>query len=1102
MVKADLSRDYYGDLDLPPSADTNEIKKQFKKLVLTQTTSLALIWHPDRNPGREAEVTTKFQRIQSAHEVLTDLHERARYDAARSRSKSFASSGYASHARGNPYATSGSQWPPPPKPPTARKSGAPPPSHGAQKYKNFEPPKPSTYNPTQEGAQARTNMYTAWENMKSSQKPNTSQGWQGVPNQGPTAAQAFGTRRADRASRQYQQSTDYTSSKYGPDDGGYRKYSVPPRDRDPFDYFGEAPGSRGSTPRRSRSTGAAKRTGFMPSDPEGDEPPAANTSAYFTRRSNPPPTSTPNDFSAQQSPRASKPMADPLKQFREQTDNPCEPRLSTPYATHGGEKTNPFDIPDLTRSKSTREPPTPFPTARPSSSAADVPRTSSDPNLGSKNRNGTARPTATGQSRQQARRGMATDPDSSDSDYMPRNKPTYKPPTFEENREKVLFAEARKATAAKPNQPVPNIPLGGTPKAGPTSSKDDEGARMYATSHNLFQNLSHSQHDFQNSFKDLKQDLSKNRRRASSPKLPTVLESMSAKDNYFRSRRNLFNEPYNMREPPTKWQNTFLPEDSGLPFTPPSGGTDNSLNAFETVQRSIVDQIISKSKSDIPKRARQHQSLTSEVTPTRLPYQYQKNGRIQNTSSENDDAIVLLNKHIQMESSTKKQKIEKQSSDSLSYWADSDIHPWQPLVYSRLNANVRGHPSFDFNLDDDIFSTSKPQDKKPTSTSAENIGRTFSPKDWDGKFDDADFFTPEQRAENVKGRPGPKSRGRSPPKPRPGEAKVQSQREMPEASTDPPPSQDPQTQNWAQYFKPPTFIPPPPAKPRAARSTGRKPRAPRSTSAVVDDDDDEDSSDAPPLFMGRNATKPASASKNGTKNGASMDAGSPDAMDIDSPPAVKSPVPATPDVPVTPTIKKTPSHRPPSLNTTPNLTPHSEDSKRAKRGSAPPTANGNGGSINLDSLKQTEPIKQPASSGLNSFDDLFASLPFESRASLILPTTESFIPMAPLTPSTLTQASYADYIAEFKTYMTQWGLFNSRLVLHFVARKKQTVQFSNDFVENMTDGLLNSYLEGLHEDQNLRTKWFEATQVHEVALRDFQGVQLKAKSLGLGKTAN
>jgi curved DNA-binding protein CbpA len=32
MVKADLTRDYYGDLEIQPGADLIEIKKQFKKL--------------------------------------------------------------------------------------------------------------------------------------------------------------------------------------------------------------------------------------------------------------------------------------------------------------------------------------------------------------------------------------------------------------------------------------------------------------------------------------------------------------------------------------------------------------------------------------------------------------------------------------------------------------------------------------------------------------------------------------------------------------------------------------------------------------------------------------------------------------------------------------------------------------------------------------------------------------------------------------------------------------------------------------------------------------------------------------------------------------
>ena len=32
MVKADVKRDYYADLELPPTADAEEIKKQFRAL--------------------------------------------------------------------------------------------------------------------------------------------------------------------------------------------------------------------------------------------------------------------------------------------------------------------------------------------------------------------------------------------------------------------------------------------------------------------------------------------------------------------------------------------------------------------------------------------------------------------------------------------------------------------------------------------------------------------------------------------------------------------------------------------------------------------------------------------------------------------------------------------------------------------------------------------------------------------------------------------------------------------------------------------------------------------------------------------------------------
>ena len=75
MVKADASRNYYADLKVAPNANENEIRKAIR--------TLALQYHPDRNPGREAEFVVKFQEIQAAHEVLCDPTQRLKYDKDR-----------------------------------------------------------------------------------------------------------------------------------------------------------------------------------------------------------------------------------------------------------------------------------------------------------------------------------------------------------------------------------------------------------------------------------------------------------------------------------------------------------------------------------------------------------------------------------------------------------------------------------------------------------------------------------------------------------------------------------------------------------------------------------------------------------------------------------------------------------------------------------------------------------------------------------------------------------------------------------------------------------------------------------------------------------
>jgi len=69
FVRAQL--DYYGVLEINPSAATEEVNAAFRRL--------AWRYHPDRNPALGA--TLQFQDINEAHQVLSDAERRAEYDA-------------------------------------------------------------------------------------------------------------------------------------------------------------------------------------------------------------------------------------------------------------------------------------------------------------------------------------------------------------------------------------------------------------------------------------------------------------------------------------------------------------------------------------------------------------------------------------------------------------------------------------------------------------------------------------------------------------------------------------------------------------------------------------------------------------------------------------------------------------------------------------------------------------------------------------------------------------------------------------------------------------------------------------------------------------
>ncbi|PHH90471.1 hypothetical protein CDD83_3566 [Cordyceps sp. RAO-2017] len=280
------TRDYYADLELPPTADIQEVKKQFRKL--------ALKYHPDRNPGRELEVNSKFQVIQSAHEVLSDPQQKAKYDATVGRSGRFPA---ASGVKGNPWQNVGQNFPPPPRRNTAARNATSGAQRWQSRFSNGVPP--TAKQQTASDSEAKKNAARAFENMRKSQ----SQG----------------------ASKSAQQEA--------------RPPPPPP------------PPRTESARQRAEASFGARKPGFQPHSPmTGDEPPVSGQN-YFTRptteQSQPPPP-PPRPYQP-------TPMPDPLSQFRAR-EGFADTRQSTPYSSHGGEKTDPFDGIPPGRTKSAREP--------------------------------------------------------------------------------------------------------------------------------------------------------------------------------------------------------------------------------------------------------------------------------------------------------------------------------------------------------------------------------------------------------------------------------------------------------------------------------------------------------------------------------------------------------------------------------------------------------------------------------------------------------------------------------------------------------------------------------------------------------------------------
>lgn len=225
---------------------------------------------------------------------MTDPQQRAKFDATRrsGMGKYPASSG----VRGNPWSNVSQQFPTPPKHPSTPSRN---PTSGANRWNTrFSSGVPPTARQqTAADAQSKKNTAKAFDNMRSKPPPTAKQAHQNRAPP-PTPPRTESARQRAQAS------------------------------------FGASKAGKAST-----------HTDHPRQFPYEDEPPATKN-GYSSRKDG-------SRFNLHPESQAT-PVPDPLRQFREEMAF-ADGRTRSPYASHGGERTNPFDGADMSRSKSTRE---------------------------------------------------------------------------------------------------------------------------------------------------------------------------------------------------------------------------------------------------------------------------------------------------------------------------------------------------------------------------------------------------------------------------------------------------------------------------------------------------------------------------------------------------------------------------------------------------------------------------------------------------------------------------------------------------------------------------------------------------------------------------
>lgn len=493
-------------------------------------------------------------------------------------------------------------------------------------------------------------------------------------------------------------------------------------------------------------------------------------------------------------------------------------------------------------------------------------------------------------------------------------------------------------------------------------------------------------------------------------------------------------EPATRGPLPYKKPTKYFMDDQPVKSPTAAATTDpQSLNAFEGFQRNLVDQLLhNKRNTSLGQKSRPSPGFAETPVYGASSRDWTKDPHYQYQQAWQEYREPYLPGSPSKKSKPTKHLHSVHPYDfdkSREFWAERD-----KMKQSQANYPNRTS-SFSFNVNDDTFSRTRAH-SSGFSNSADNISTKFASEDWDGKFEaGADYFKPNPEQQKIRAQSTSRPRGRSPVKHRPADLNLSRPRGS-DTPIESPGGTKFSAEEWNKTFKPQTFMPSPSRMSSIPRS-GPSPRPTMGGNAAVVSDGEM--SDEKPLFTGR-------------KNMAS-NVGSPEPMDVDTPPANNT-------VPDFANVEKGHS----------NI--HHGSNKRAASVSAsrPP---GDAAALNVE------------------FEDLRIR---DLMSTLAMPTAPQppALPEAPSEYERPTRAAYDDYVKRYTKYLKEWDIFNSKFLLHLVARKNQTAKLGGKRVTE--EAATEVYRIGVREDQAVLRCWGDFLKDHEKVVKAFIVVRERMKS--------